>query len=100
MTSSTLKTLGCFLLAFSASVVAGAQNQLPKKSSTISGKVTFKGTGMSGITVGAISQRSNMTLSRTRFGAVTDTQGNYRITDVTAGTYELSPVAPQFVLAV
>jgi len=98
MISSTLRALGCLLLASSASVFANAQNQPPKKTGSISGKVTVKGAAISGITVGAIARRSNMTGSRTRFGAVTDAQGNYRISDLPPGTYELVPAAPQFVL--
>ena len=99
MSSSTLRALGCFLLALSAGVVAYAQNQPPKKTSSISGKITFKGNGISGIAVGAIIRGSSMTMGRTRFSAITDTQGNYRITDLPPGTYELMPAAPQFVLA-
>ena len=98
MTSSTLRALGCLLLALSASVFADAQNQPSKKPGSISGKVTMKGAAISGITVGAIGRGSNMTGSRMRFGAVTDAQGNYRISDLPPGTYELLPVAPQFVL--
>jgi type 1 fimbria pilin len=95
MTSSTLRALGCLVLTLSAGIITAAQNQPPKKPSSISGKVTFKGNGLSGITVGAIF-RGSIT-GKTRFSAVTDTQGNYRISDLPPGNYELSPVAPQFV---
>ncbi len=97
MTSSALKALGCFLLAVSVCVIAEAQNEALKKTGSISGKVTLKGNGVPGITVGAVGNRSNF--GRSRFGAVTDSQGNYRISGLPAGTYELTPAAPQFVLA-
>jgi hypothetical protein len=99
MTSSTLKALGCVLLALSATVLADAQNQLPKKTSTISGKVTVRGTGIPGITVGAVAYASNMRGGKTSFGGVTDSQGNYRISDLPAATYDVAPATPQYVLA-
>jgi carboxypeptidase family protein len=97
MTSSTLRAAGCVLLAFSASVFVNAQTQ-PKKRSSISGKVSLKGNGLSGVSVRAISQGPN-TGGRRNFGAVTDSQGNYRISDLPRGNYELTPVTPQFVIA-
>jgi protocatechuate 3,4-dioxygenase beta subunit len=98
MTSSTLKALGCLLLAFSATVLANAQNQPLKKSSTITGKVTVKGNGISGITIGAAGYGPTI-IGRNRFSGITDSQGNYRISDLQPGTYELALLAPQFVLA-
>jgi protocatechuate 3,4-dioxygenase beta subunit len=96
MSSSTLRALGCLLLALSAGVVADAQNQRLRKPGSISGKITLKGTGIAGIPVGAIKHEPKM-MGRVRFGTVTDTQGNYRISDLEPGTYEVAPVAPQFV---
>lgn len=87
------------MLSFSASVLADAQNQLPKKTSSISGKVTVRGTGVPGITVGAVAYGSNMRGGKTSFGSVTDSQGNYRISDLPAATYDVAPAAPQYVLA-
>ena len=98
MTSSTLRALGCFLLAFCAGVIADAQNQSSKKTSSISGKVTLKGVGIPGISIGAINQGMT-TPGRRNVGAVTDTQGNYRISNLPPGTYELVPATPQFVIA-
>ena len=97
MTSSTLSALGCFLLALSASVIVNAQNQPSKKTSSISGKVILKGNGLSGISVGAIIQGPT-TSGRRSFRAVTDTEGNYRISDLPPGNYELTPATPQFVI--
>lgn len=87
------------MLVLSFSVLADAQNQLPMKTSTISGKVTVRGTGIPGITVGAVAYASNMRGGKTSFGGVTDSQGNYRISDLPPATYDVAPAAPQYVLA-
>lgn len=98
MTSSTLKALGCVLLALTAGVLANAQNQPLKKASSISGKVTVKGNGVSGITIGTLGYGASIS-GKTRFSGITDSQGNYRISDLQPGTYELALLAPQYVLA-
>ena len=96
MASSTLRVLGCVVLALSASGFAVAQKQ-PKKTSSISGKVTLKGAGVPGMSVGAVTYGPGGG-NRLQFVATTDAQGNYVISDLPAGMYELTPAAPQFVL--
>lgn len=95
MISSTFKAAGCLLFLFCIFVYA--QNPAKKSAtSTISGKVTLKGTGVAGVFVGARDKESG---GQSKTGwATTDSQGNYRISNVPPGTYEIVPGSPQFVL--
>lgn len=63
----------------------------------VSGKVVIKGKPAPGIVVGVRSSRPAQ--FDPTFKATTDQDGNYRITDVPAGTYEIAPVAPAFVIS-
>ncbi len=94
MVSSTLKALGC--LVFALSVPVSAQQPTKKATSSISGKVTLKGKGIAGIPVGARLRQSSGRENALR-GAVTDAQGNYRISNVQPGTYEIGSGAQQYV---
>src|ERR1700682_3966369 len=71
----------------------------PKKNpdATVSGKVTFKGKPAPGVVVGMRS--SQPAQFDPTFKANTDQDGYYRINDVPAGSYEVAPVAPAFVIA-
>jgi hypothetical protein len=64
---------------------------------TVSGRVTVKGKGVRGIAVGLrageLYQRATSTLK-----AITDEDGKYRLTGVPAGTCQLAPIAPAFVV--
>jgi 5-hydroxyisourate hydrolase-like protein (transthyretin family) len=65
---------------------------------SISGRVTIKGKGVAGVVITL--RRSefinpNERVQRTR----TDEDGNYRITNLAAGSYDISPLAPAFVPA-
>ena len=94
MVSSTVKIIGCL---FVACLMVQAQNPAEKTNpSTISGKVTFKGKGLPGITVGARSQQSGR--SRNPLMVTTDQLGNYRIPNVSPGEYEVMPAAPQYLV--
>lgn len=97
MISSTFKAAGCLLFIFCISICA----QTPAKKTatgTITGKVTLKGEGLAGIIVGA---RDKETGRQPKPGmkVTTDSEGNYRISNVPPGTYEIGPGSPQFVLA-
>lgn len=94
MISATLKAAGYLL--FACSVLVYAQPPAKKATSTISGKVTLKGNAIAGIPVGARSRQSNTRENRP-LGAITDAQGNYRISNVPPGSYEIGPVARQYV---
>ena len=92
MTSSTLKIIGCLLVI---SLIVHAQNQ-PTKTvpATVSGKVTHKGNGMARIVVGA--RRVNGPAGTVV--ATTDEDGNYRMSNIPAGEYEIMPASAQFVM--
>lgn len=94
MVSSTLKIIGYLCVAC---LMVQAQNPAQKTNpSTISGKVTFKGKGLPGISVGARSTQSGR--SRNTLIVTTDQLGNYRIPNVAPGEYEVMPAAPQYLV--
>ena len=94
MVSSALKIIGYL---FVACLTVQAQNPAQKTNpSTISGKVTFKGKGLPGITVAARSTQSGRT--RNPLMVTTDPLGNYRIPNVSPGDYEVMPAAPQYLV--
>ena len=94
MISSTLEVIGCL---FAVCLTVHAQTPAQKtNTSTISGKVTHKGNGLPGIAVGArLTQSGN---PRQALVVITDQLGNYRITNVAPGQYDVFPSAPQFLL--
>ena len=97
MVSSARLVVISILLMFSAAVCSSSQTT-PEKSSTasISGKVKIKDKGVAGIVVFAQDQNSPR---RTRsYRGTTDSTGSYRISNVPAGTYIVTPVAPSFAL--
>lgn len=97
MVSSTRRTTAGILLIFGAVLFARAQVVQPKEpTATISGKITIKGKGAPGILVG-LRLNDNSTRQLTRFKTVTDNDGNYRIENVTAGSYYLVPINPAYV---
>ncbi|HEU4870879.1 MAG TPA: carboxypeptidase regulatory-like domain-containing protein [Pyrinomonadaceae bacterium] len=94
MISSTLKIIGCL---FAVCLMVHAQTPAQKTNTgTISGKVTHKGNGLPGIAVAARLSRSGN--PRNALVGITDQLGNYRITNVAAGQYEVMTAAQQFVL--
>ena len=68
-----------------------------KNDATVSGKVTIKGKPAPGVVVGMRS--SQPAQFDPTFKATTDQEGNYRVTDLPAGSYEVAPVAPAFVIS-
>jgi hypothetical protein len=93
-------TLALVVGYFGFCSVAHAQTKPAKKSpaGTISGKVTIKGKVAPGIVVGLrVSQPA--TPFEPSLRATTDQEGRYRLTDVPAGTYQITPVAPAFVVS-
>lgn len=77
---------------------ARSQTQADKKERTgsVSGRVTISGKGAPGIIVTLIKYED-----RSQFGdrsrSLTDQDGNYRITGVSAGKYQVTPLAPALV---
>src|ERR1041385_3131157 len=85
------------LLSVSSAAQTADSSKRSKLAGSISGKVTIKGKGMSGITVGL--RRSEMfNPSELAQRAVTDQDGNYKITNIAAGSYQVVPSAPAYVL--
>ena len=99
MFSSARQTITCILLVLGIAVCIEAQTTTQKASSaSISGKVTIKGKPAVGVTVLA----NDNTLSggnpmMTRYRARSDQTGSYRITNLPAGTYEISSITPALV---
>jgi hypothetical protein len=65
---------------------------------SISGRITVKGKGRAGIVVGVMTREFGPE-RKPLFKAVTDQDGNYRITDLPVGNYQVAPVAPVFVVS-
>lgn len=96
MISSTLKVIGCL---FAVCLIVNGQNPVKKiQTGSISGRVTLKGNGLAGILVGARPEHQN---GWRNSGATvtTDQQGNYRVSNLMPGEYQVGPAAPQYVVA-
>ena len=88
-------SLGCTGL----SSAANSQTKNPKKlvTGSVSGRVSLHGKGAAGIIVGV----RNTDFSAQPLPAIkgtTDSDGNYRITGLPAGNYQVSPMAPAYVV--
>jgi len=99
MVSSGPQTIVYILLLLSTVVSAQSQSAVDKAAtSTISGKVTVAGKGVSGVVVGLIiSDQFRSNVRPTRFRATTDEDGNYRLTNVPPGTYDVIPASPIYI---
>jgi hypothetical protein len=99
MVSSTRQALAGLLVIFGVAVLVHAQTPPVKEpTSTVSGRITVKDKPAPGIAVGLRIQdpsRQQPVAHR----AVTDVNGEYRITNVPAGTWYMSIIAPAFVFA-
>lgn len=99
MVSSGRQAIACILVVLGAAVCVQTQTATQKvASASISGKVTIKGKPAVGVMVLADEPNAGGNLmSRRR--AKTDQTGSYRITNLTAGTYEISTITPVLVPA-
>ena len=98
MISSARQAIGCILLVLGAAGCAQAQTTTQKvASASISGKVTIKGKPAVGVMVLAKDSNDYRTPIMTRYRARTDQTGGYRIANLPAGTYEISPITPALV---
>lgn len=98
MLSSTRQAIACLFCIFSAAILAQSQTaQIKELTSTVSGRVTVKDKPVPGV---VMNLRFNDRSGRDRlitYKGRTDANGEYRITNVPAGTYLLVPLAPSFV---
>jgi protocatechuate 3,4-dioxygenase beta subunit len=94
MMSFTRQAIVCLLLIAGVAVCGHAQITSSKESTaSISGKVTVKGEGVAGVIV---TLRSNENLSSqklTSYRGVTDAKGEYRIANVSPGSYKVITAA-------
>src|SRR6185295_9930128 len=93
MVSSDRFVIAAVLLLFSATVSSSQTSP----TASISGKVKIKDKVVAGVIVFAEDQDYRH-MRRKSLRGTTDQSGNYRITNVPAGTYTIRPVAPSFAL--
>ena len=99
MASSTRHAIVCIVLILTIVIDARSQSGTEKRpGASFSGKVTIKGKGAPGIMVGLIRIEETSQVP-TRHRGLTDDQGNYSITNVSPGKYQLTVVAPGLVPA-
>ncbi len=93
----TRQTIGCvFLLSCSSFLTVNSQTPEKKtQTSTVRGTVTIKGKAAPDL---AIVVRSTRNRSEAQYVAKTDLEGKYEITGITAGTYEVRPDSPVYVV--
>src|SRR3954451_24172068 len=97
MVSSGRHAISCIILVLSTVIFAQAQTGPDKISgATITGKVTIKGKSAPGIAV-VLVQNMEGYQKVTRYRALTDDTGTYRITNVPPGNYRAETAAPAFV---
>src|ERR1700726_4325232 len=100
MRSPAPLTIVSALLMCSAYCPSANSQTAPRRKNpdaTVAGKITFKGKPAPGIVVGL--RASGPEEFDPTFKAATDQDGNYRITSVPGGSYEVAPVAPGLVIA-
>ena len=100
MVSSTRRAIASTLIVLSTAIYVGAQTP-PQKVGTasISGKVTIKGKPAVGVMILATDSRDNGGSNIPGYRAKTDQTGSYRLTNLLAGTYEISALTPSLVSA-
>src|SRR5437762_9832219 len=97
MASSTRLAIVCILLILVNVNYVRSQSGAEKgQAATISGKVTIKGKGTSRVMVGLLRVEPSV-VHATRFRRITDDEGNYRITNVPPGKYQVTVAAPGFI---
>jgi hypothetical protein len=95
---AVLISLFSLTVNLSAQAPAKQTNKTPR--GTVSGRVTIKDKGAAGVTVGMRKSDGVVpSFSEPFLKATTDQDGVYRITKLSAGSYEIVPSAPAFVIA-
>ena len=100
MVSSARQAITCILLVLGTAVFIQAQTTTQKVArASISGKVTIKGKPAVGVMVLAKDSNEHRIPVMVRYSATTDQIGSYRITNLPAGTYDISAITPALVPA-
>jgi hypothetical protein len=70
-----------------------------QKTGTVSGRVTLSGEPLGGVTIHLFPDRMSISGDpRSPAQAITDEQGNYRFTEVAAGSYQVSVLSDEFMI--
>jgi len=97
--SPTRPALACVLIVFGVAVCGHAQSTSSKEpAASISGKVTFQGEGVRGVIVALSVNEPTKPPKLTNVRGITDAKGEYRITNVPPGNYDVSPSAAAYVV--
>ena len=100
MVCTAHQAITSILLVLATAVCFHAQTTTQKiASASISGKVTIKGKPAVGVMVLAKDPNDYNSSRMARYRARTDQTGSYRIANLPAGTYKISPIAPALVPA-
>jgi protocatechuate 3,4-dioxygenase beta subunit len=98
MVSSTRQAIAGLLVICGVAVLAHAQTTPVKEpASTVSGRITVKDKPLPGVAVG-LRLHDYSTQQPVKHRAVSDLNGEYRMTNVPAGSYLVAVVAPGFVV--
>lgn len=89
-----IKIYSCAIALVLVMACAGAAQER-NGTASITGKVTVKNKGVAGVVVFAEVQNPRV-WTRSNYRGTTDQIGNYRITNLPAGTFAIMPVAPSF----
>src|SRR6185369_13555934 len=98
MSLSRLPALGLGIsLLFSVFILASSAQTTSSKSTpnAVKGTVSLKGKGVGGVLVIARPTNSDPQ-RRPTYRGVTDQEGNYRITNIPPGTFQIGPAAPEY----
>jgi hypothetical protein len=93
-----------FVLALSLCITglsgANSQTKNPKQPLTgsVSGRITIHGKGIAGIIVGVRSSSEYPSPPAPTLKGTTDSEGNYKIAGIPTGNYQVSPMAPAYVV--
>jgi len=90
-----INSISAGVVAFVLLICGAVAAQEKTATASISGKVTVKNKGVAGVAVFAHEQNIS---GRSSYRGTTDQTGIYRITNLPAGTYVISPVAPSLAL--
>ena len=100
MASSADRTITFILLVLGAVICVQAQTTTQKAANaSISGQVTIKGKPAVGVVIIARDARDKFSSTMSGHRARTDQTGSYRFTNLSAGTYAISPITPALVPA-